>query len=271
MLTTWHCEKHKRHPAFPAQRTRSAGSLPADEFKKHHIEYSPSEKPKFRLYLDLLPAHNSGRVCDFTGLGIWLSAFFIFTDTYLGIGDKFAYLLLIAWLTRVLAAPVWLRLFLLFGKHRVWAVSAFTSALITPMALLVAPGPSAFLPLMVYAFALGFVESGGAFAPKAIFGDVVDYDTLKTGSNKAGSYYAIEGLMQKAAIAVGGSVGFYLLSAFEFNVKGGNSAEQNFGLFLAFGIAPPILRAIAGLTIWGFPIDSRRQGIIKRRIESRVH
>jgi len=210
------------------------------------------------------------RVSDFTGLGIWLSAFFIFTDTYLGIGDKFAYLLLIAWLTRVLAAPVWLRLFLLFGKHRVWAVSAFSSALITPMALLVAPGPSAFLPLMVYAFALGFVESGGAFAPKAIFGDVVDYDTLKTGSNKAGSYYAFEGLMQKAAIAIGGSLGFYLLSAFEFNINGGNSTQQNLGLFLAFGIAPPILRAIAGLTIWGFPIDSRRQGIIKRRIESRA-
>jgi len=39
-----------------------AGSWPADEFKKHDIEYTPSDKPKSGLYLDLLPALNSGRV-----------------------------------------------------------------------------------------------------------------------------------------------------------------------------------------------------------------
>ena len=39
-----------------------AGSWPSDEFQKHGIKYSPSEKPKSGLYLDLLPALNSGRV-----------------------------------------------------------------------------------------------------------------------------------------------------------------------------------------------------------------
>jgi hypothetical protein len=41
---------------------RYAGSWPGDEFKKHDIEYSPSEKSKSGLYLDLLPSLNSGRV-----------------------------------------------------------------------------------------------------------------------------------------------------------------------------------------------------------------
>ena len=39
-----------------------AGSWPGDEFKKHDIKYTTSEKPKSGLYLDLLPALNSGRV-----------------------------------------------------------------------------------------------------------------------------------------------------------------------------------------------------------------
>ena len=39
-----------------------AGSWPGDEFKKHDIMYAPSELPKSGLYLDLLPALNSGRV-----------------------------------------------------------------------------------------------------------------------------------------------------------------------------------------------------------------
>ena len=39
-----------------------AGSWPGDEFAKHDVKYTPSEKPKSSLYLDLLPSLNSGRV-----------------------------------------------------------------------------------------------------------------------------------------------------------------------------------------------------------------
>lgn len=39
-----------------------AGSWPGDEFSKYQIEYLAAEKPKSQLYLDLLPALNSGRV-----------------------------------------------------------------------------------------------------------------------------------------------------------------------------------------------------------------
>jgi hypothetical protein len=39
-----------------------AGSWVSDEFGRHGISYSPSEKPKSGLYLDLLPALNSGMV-----------------------------------------------------------------------------------------------------------------------------------------------------------------------------------------------------------------
>jgi len=39
-----------------------AGSWPGDEFRKHNIDYTSSEKPKSGLYWVLLPALNSGRV-----------------------------------------------------------------------------------------------------------------------------------------------------------------------------------------------------------------
>ena len=41
---------------------RYAGSWPADEFRRHGINYRQAEKPKSDLYKDLLPALNSGRV-----------------------------------------------------------------------------------------------------------------------------------------------------------------------------------------------------------------
>ncbi len=39
-----------------------AGSWPADEFERHGIKYVSADKPRSGLYLDLLPALNSGRV-----------------------------------------------------------------------------------------------------------------------------------------------------------------------------------------------------------------
>ncbi|MEN8192175.1 MAG: MFS transporter [Bacteroidota bacterium] len=208
-------------------------------------------------------------IFDWIGIGIWLGTFYIFTDTYMGVGDKFPYLLMAAWLTRALTAPVWVRLMKRFGKHKVWAVSTFLDVIIIPLALFIEPGASAFVPMMAYILVLGFIQSGTAYAPPAIYGDVVDYDTLKTGSNKAGSFFAIYGLITKAALAIGGSIAFYLMSAFDFDVSGGNSDHQNLGLFLAYAFVPPVTRIVTMLAMWNFPINERRQGIIKRRIESR--
>lgn len=61
-LTAGYAELLKSYRIRKATGDKYAGSWPADEFKKHDIDYNPSEKPKSGLYLDLLPALNSGRV-----------------------------------------------------------------------------------------------------------------------------------------------------------------------------------------------------------------
>jgi hypothetical protein len=61
-LTAGYAELLKSYGIRKVTGDKYAGSWPADEFKKHGIEYTPSEKPKSGLYLDLLPALNSGRV-----------------------------------------------------------------------------------------------------------------------------------------------------------------------------------------------------------------
>jgi hypothetical protein len=61
-ITAEYAELLKSYSIRKVTGDKYAGSWPADEFKKHDIEYSASEKPKSGLYLDLLPALNSGRV-----------------------------------------------------------------------------------------------------------------------------------------------------------------------------------------------------------------
>jgi len=61
-ITAGYAELLKSYRIRKIVGDKYAGSWPSDEFAKHDIEYSPSEKPKSGLYLDLLPALNSGRV-----------------------------------------------------------------------------------------------------------------------------------------------------------------------------------------------------------------
>ncbi len=61
-ITAEYAELLKSYRIRKVTGDKYAGSWPGDEFKKHKIEYSPSEKPKSMLYLDLLPGLNSGSV-----------------------------------------------------------------------------------------------------------------------------------------------------------------------------------------------------------------
>jgi hypothetical protein len=61
-ITAEYAELLKTYNIRQITGDKYAGSWPGDEFQKHGIEYKPSEKPKSGLYLDLLPALNSGRV-----------------------------------------------------------------------------------------------------------------------------------------------------------------------------------------------------------------
>lgn len=61
-ITREYAELLKSYGIRMVQGDRYAGSWPADEFAKHGITYRPSAAPKSDLYLNLLPALNSGRV-----------------------------------------------------------------------------------------------------------------------------------------------------------------------------------------------------------------
>lgn len=201
--------------------------------------------------------------------GAWGATAMLFIDS-IGLGSQFSLLLLTAWGTRVCVSPVCLKLIHRFGKHRVWGVGLLLAGVITPLALLVPQGSFA-LPLMLgYAVILGAVETARLVTPPTVYGDVIDYDTLKTGADQAGSYFAVYQVMIKSSGAIGAGVAFWILSLLDYQVKGGNSGTQMFGLYLAFAIVPSLVYLAAGFFVRHFPIDARRHGIILRRIESRA-
>jgi GPH family glycoside/pentoside/hexuronide:cation symporter len=205
------------------------------------------------------------------GWGVFIAIAFLVIDTYLGLGAKFSIVMLLYAATRFAGLPLWLRLIKRFGKHRSWAVSRALEAVTVLSILLLPQGEAAFVPFLILISAMGIAGGANEVAPMAILGDVVDYDTLKTGANQSGNYFAFYSLIQKINYGIGGGVAFLILAAFGYDPKlAENTDLANFGLLATFAIVPALCYFMCAVFIWKFPIDARRQEIIRRRIEQRA-
>ena len=111
---------------------------------------------------------------------------FLYVDSYLQIGTRFTELFLPAMLVGPLMIPLWVWVLNKFGKYRVTVLAFAFYTLLMPLPWFVQPGPSAFLPMLIYNTVVA------AFAPllmvsmPAMLGDIIDYDELATGKNRGG-------------------------------------------------------------------------------------
>ncbi|MEM9293185.1 MAG: MFS transporter [Acidobacteriota bacterium] len=203
------------------------------------------------------------------GWGMTSSLSFIYFDTYLGIGDKISALMAPAILISLVALLTWGKIIKKIGKTPAWAFSmAGTGGFILAMAW-IDPGPDSFLPYLLASCAMVFAIGGATIAPLAIIGDIVDYDILKTGVNRAGSYMALFTLAVKVNLALGSAVGFYLIDLFGYDPQGvEHGSTAILGLQLSYIYLPALLLASSSLIIWRFPLDQRRHGIVRRRLEA---
>jgi Na+/melibiose symporter-like transporter len=208
-------------------------------------------------------------LCINLASGMVAGMYFFFLDNVLGILDKIAHIGLMAAAVSVLASYAWGPVVAKFGKHRVMALGAIVNVgVLLAMGALV-PGSWAF-PLMIFLFSISAViNSGSIVASYALLADIVDYDTLKTGNARFGSYYSILTFLNKFGLGVGGGASFLFASAYGFDASGGAGEDRLFGFYLAFIFLPVVLNATGAVTISFFPINRRRHAIIQRRLASR--
>jgi GPH family glycoside/pentoside/hexuronide:cation symporter len=208
-------------------------------------------------------------LCANLASGMVAGMYFFFLDNVLGILDKIAHIGLMAATVSIVASFAWGPIAAKFGKHRVMALGALVNVGVLSAMGMLGPGPWAF-PLMVFLFSISAIfNSGGIVASYALLADIVDYDTLKTGNTRFGSYYSILTFLNKFGLGVGGGASFLFASAFGFNASGGAGEGTLFGFYLAFILLPIVLNATAAVTISFFPINRRRHAIIQRRLASR--
>ena len=138
------------------------------------------------------------------------------------------------------------------------------------MVLLLPRGPEALPFILALVVCRGFLTAPTNFLPGAVLGDVIDYDTLKTGANKAGNLFAVQMVLIKIAMAVGGAVAFNLLDVMGYRVGKDNSDQANLGLLACYLGIPLVIHLTMAAIAWNFPIDRRRQRVIQKRLLRRA-
>jgi Na+/melibiose symporter-like transporter len=166
------------------------------------------------------------------------------------------------------AIPIWLALSRRIGKHRVWCGAMLMAMAAFVWVPLLHPGDeAAFLAIcLVTGAALG----ADVALPPAMQADVVDLDELRTGTARAGFYFAIWGMGTKLALGAAAGGAFFALSLAGFDPNGANGKGALLALATIYALAPVALKAVAVALVWNYPLTAERHAIIRRRLERRA-
>lgn len=201
------------------------------------------------------------------GQGAFMSMMYIYITDYMKLGDKFAFLMIAYFIVQLAAMPVWTLWLRRLERHQAWALALGIDAVARCAILLLPPGAESFYPALVVVFVTAFFNAPANFMPQAIVGDVIDYNTLKTGTNKAANFYAINTLVIKSSMALGTGAAFAVIAAAHYQVGAANDAGAQWGLIVAYLGIPTVLHVAAALWAWRFALTRSRHDTVRQRLE----
>ncbi|NQV65452.1 MAG: MFS transporter, partial [SAR86 cluster bacterium] len=126
------------------------------------------------------------------------------------------------------AIPFWLWLGRKIGKHRAFMCTLITISIVSFANLFLSYGD--YLAFFLLFIVKGFCFGGLQFLPVAMLADVVDVDTARSGGRRAGTYFAILGLTEKLAVALGTGFSLNLVGLLGFDPSGGVAASTEIGV-----------------------------------------
>jgi len=173
-------------------------------------------------------------------------------------------LLLVYFVAGVFGVPVWIWLSRKFGKHRTFTYAMIYATLGLPLIYLVPPGGFwfAFAANVVFGLAYG----SGAFLLRSIMADVTDQDSVATGEERTGVFYALFSLTQKAGYAVAIGITYPLLDLFGFQAGTANTPEAIDGLRFIYVVLPSLFLLASAALMWNFPLDEVRQSVLRAEL-----
>lgn len=191
----------------------------------------------------------------------------LFIQDYIGLSSVGRALLLYFGMG-LLAIPFWDWLAKRFGKHISLASAMVLVSFVSIGVLTVSHGEHMKFYIL---FALkGFCFGAFAYLPRAMLADVVDLDTIRSGSARPASYFAIHGFITKCAASFGGLslpilayVGYSALPEVE------NGPTELMWLGVLYGIVPTVVFVLAFYLSITWPLNEAMHKKVERILGKR--
>jgi glycoside/pentoside/hexuronide:cation symporter, GPH family len=115
----------------------------------------------------------------------------------------------------------------------------------------------------------GFCFGAFQFLPLAMLADIVDVDTARSGEQRTGLIFALAGMTQKLALALGIGLSLPLLQLSGFDATTAHESEHLLALRFLYVLAPVLFWFGAFWIAWNYPLTADRQARIRSWIERR--
>ena len=191
-----------------------------------------------------------------------LSLFFV--QDYVG-ADRVGRLYVLYFGVGLLAIPVWDWIARRFGKHQSLATAMVLVSIISIACFMLDYGQ---ITEFYVLFALkGFCFGAFAYLPRAMLADVVDFDTVRSGTARPASYFAILGFMTKCAASFGG-LSLPILGLVGYSVARNvtNGPTELMWLGILYAIVPTLMFVVAFYLCVTWPLNAKLHQRLERLV-----
>ena len=205
------------------------------------------------------------------GFGMWYGLVFIFVDVYLGMGDQFAKMFMMAFTVGVLVTPFWYKIANQLGKVSTWSLAMVLFIVCYFYTRALVPGETQFIELLILKVVQTLSFSCVAVMAPAMLSEICDYSIWKFGAARTATYFSVYTFMYKAAGAIASALGLAIAGWYGFDATATVHSETGVqGLVLAMTWIPLGFTCVALVFILMSPITVRRHAIIRQRLDSRA-
>lgn len=186
----------------------------------------------------------------------------------MGDESSFPLMILLDNLATLIAVPLWLWLSKRVDKHRALMAAALWLAVLSlPLARL-REGDTDLMLAAIVVRGSGFASI--LFLANSIAADVIDVDTLASGEQRSGLYFAAWGMTIKLSLALGVLLGTTLPAAFGYDPAATvTPPDVQARLMLIYGLVPAATMAAGALFLRRFRITRERHDKVRAALEAR--
>lgn len=183
--------------------------------------------------------------------------------------ESFSLMLLLENIATLAGVPLWLAISKRIGKHRALVAAALWIAVLSLPLSLLRSGDT--LALLILIPIRGSSFASILFLANSIAADVIDVDTLASGEQRSGLFFAVWGMATKLALALGVLAATALPAALGYDPSSEHTALAIQGrVMLLYGVLPAVLMASGSALLWNFPITRESQVRVNAEIEARL-